>query len=158
MFAIKAAVDSIMTFSVCISKRTPNTLIDDGVAFTSICCCYQDYDWTIQSGFALQRDKHPQLEDLDRLHVIGRVEAHLAVVKATFTPALFVLLLQLRQLVPFISERRQTCSSYSAFTLTPLPMSSSKGFVPPLVSLPEFGAVWSSSDHSVEAVYAWFFS
>lgn len=57
-------------------------------------------------GFALKRDRHPLLEELDQLHVIGRVEAHLAVVKATFTPTLFVLFLQLCQLVPCTSENR----------------------------------------------------
>lgn len=49
----------------------------------------------------LMSDEHPQLEQLNWLHVIGRVKTELPVVQATFTPALLVLLLQLRQLVPF---------------------------------------------------------
>lgn len=44
---------------------------------------------------------------LDRLNVIGWIKTQLAVIQATFTPALLVFVLQLGQLIPCISGRRK---------------------------------------------------
>ena len=78
-------------------------------ALKSLAMC--SHDWTVQSGFGLERGNGPQLERSDQLHVIGRVETQLAVVEATFAPALLVLILQLRQLIAFIDKTEtETCS------------------------------------------------
>lgn len=58
--------------------------------------------------------KRPQLELLNCLHVIGWVKTELAVVQATFTPALIILILQFRQLITFNrgreSEKQRQCA------------------------------------------------
>ena len=77
-------------------------------AFKSLAMC--SYDRTVQSGFALRWHKRPQPEQLDRLHVIGRVKTQPAVFSATFPPALLVLL-QLHQLVPWNRERTKKCTT-----------------------------------------------
>lgn len=62
--------------------------------------------------------EHPRLGRLDRLHIIGRVKTELAVIQATFTPALIVLVFQLRQQITLIDKKGQ--KEGGGFNETPL--------------------------------------
>lgn len=96
--------------------REGSTVCDDSLSSamtTARCACRKlsvqvsgNVRWS-QDGlvwtFLLQwRHSRP----LDQFHVIGRVKTQLAAVETTFTPALFVLVLQLHQLIPCVAERR----------------------------------------------------
>lgn len=62
--------------------------------------------------------ERPRLGRLDRLHIIGRVKTELAVIQATFTPALIVLVFQLRQQITLIDKKGQ--KEGGEFNETPL--------------------------------------